>query len=116
MQLEENKNEELCTLKVDGKIDSNTSKTFEDKISQLLEKQEKKLLIDFSLVNYISSSGLRVLLSSVKKMKDLNGKIALLQPNDFIKNTIDVSGFASIIPYFIETDKANEYLNEEKKE
>ena len=62
---------DVSILSLTGSLDTNTSKEAEDQINILLEEGSIKLLIDLTDLDYISSSGLRILLSISKKLKSL---------------------------------------------
>ena len=53
--------------------------------------------MDFSHVEYISSSGLRVLLKIQKKIASTNGEMKITNVNDSIKEVFEVTGFSDIL-------------------
>ena len=63
-------------LKPSRRIDSSSAKAFEDDASALLETGSKKVVIDASDLDYISSAGLRVILTTAKKAKSAGGGLA----------------------------------------
>ena len=67
---------------------------------------EKRLIIDCSALEFISSAGLRSLLLAVKKMKAAGGVIGLaaLQPN--VKEVFDISGFSALFTIHSTTAEA----------
>jgi len=56
------------------------------------------LLFNLGELEYLSSAGLRVLLSAAKEMRRRDGKIVLCALNEFVKEIFEVSGFQSLIP------------------
>ena len=56
-----------------GRIDTNTSGEFEEKLVEVLDRSEINIVVDLTEIDYISSSGLRILLMAAKKLKNLNG-------------------------------------------
>ena len=76
-------------VKVEGRLDASFSAELEDEIDQLLEKT-KRIIMDLSEVTYLSSSGLRVLLS-VKKETEEQGGLVLMNIIDIVKKTIEVA-------------------------
>jgi len=69
MQLVEKDNGEVTVLELGGRLDSNTSKVLEDKVMDILGQGKKKMLMDFQGVDYINSTGLRVLLLALQQLK-----------------------------------------------
>ena len=59
-----------------------------------------RLVLDLNGLEYISSAGLRVILSAAKKMKARNGKLGLSRLQPRVREVFQVSGFSSIIPVF----------------
>jgi anti-sigma B factor antagonist len=80
-----------------GNLDTNTSPAAESVVNQLLEGGSEKLIFNFMDLNYISSSGLRILLSTAKKMKTSGGKMMVCNLNDTVQEVFDISGFAAIL-------------------
>jgi len=80
-----------------GNLDTNTSPAAENEVDRLLEGGSEKILFNFMNLNYISSSGLRILLATAKKMKISGGKMMVCSLNDTVQEVFDISGFASIL-------------------
>ncbi|MEW6025835.1 MAG: STAS domain-containing protein [Planctomycetota bacterium] len=94
-----------CTvLKLRGTIDITTHQQFEDALSELLEQNAKRLIINLSNLKYISSSGTGLLVKYYKKYRDNGGDIKLshLPPN--IWKTLDLIGINNVMEIF-DTDK-----------
>lgn len=95
MNITVDKNGENLTINVEGRIDANTSNDFMNKINENLEGA-KNVVIDFEKVEYISSAGLRVLLSTEKTMKG-QGKLTLIHVNDVVMEVLNITGFVDIL-------------------
>jgi anti-anti-sigma factor len=80
-----------------GNLDTNTSPAAESVVNQLLEGGSEKIIFNFMNLNYISSSGLRILLATAKKMKTSGGKMMVCNLNDTVQEVFDISGFAAIL-------------------
>ena len=82
-------------LELEGRLDTSTSPELEaqinDKIDDLTE-----LTLDFAGIDYISSSGLRVLLSAQKKM-NTKGKMTVRNVNETVSEIFDITGFSEIL-------------------
>ena len=100
MEITEDKRGEILILKLKGRLDSLTSNKLEERFLALLDKEEKKVIVDFSQLDYISSSGLRVLLLSAKRLRGSNGKILLSSLKEHIKEIFEIAGFSSIFNIF----------------
>lgn len=80
---------------IEGRLDTATTpeaeKEFKDCLDDITE-----LTLDFSKLDYISSAGLRLLLSLQKKM-NTRGSMKILHPNDVVKEIFEVTGFSDIL-------------------
>jgi anti-sigma B factor antagonist len=68
----------------------------EKELFQIINQNEKHLLVDCKNLEYISSSGLRVFLMALKQMNKSNGKLVLAGLNELIQEVFDISGFSSL--------------------
>jgi len=91
---------------VEGRIDTTTAGDFEKSIMEVIEGGCKKLILDCTALNYISSSGLRVFLIVQKKMMAISGQFKLCSLQPGIKEIFDISGFSTIFSVFDNTDTA----------
>ncbi len=83
-------------LKPSRRIDSSSAKAFEDDANALVDKGPKKVVIDASDLDYISSAGLRVVLTTAKKAKAGGGGLTIACARTNVKEVLTVSGFDSI--------------------
>lgn len=92
MQIIEERTSESLALSFSGRIDVNASKQLEEEIaSWAIPRFTQKLILDFSGVEYISSAGIRVLLSAQKKMKE-DHKMIIRNPSPFCKQIFEITG------------------------
>lgn len=83
------------TLSLEGRLDTTTSPMLEAELKHSVEGVTE-LVIDMAALEYISSSGLRVLLSAQKVM-NLQGKMSIRNVNETIMEIFEVTGFADIL-------------------
>lgn len=96
----------ICIVAVDGSLDSSKSAVFEQQVNQALADGNQAILVDFSDLDYTSSAGLRVLLSTAQKLKASGGKFALCGLNDNVKEVFELSGLDSILKIFPKREEA----------
>lgn len=89
--LESNK----LTISVEGRLDTVTAPELDEVIKNSLEGITE-LIFDFDKLEYISSAGLRVILSAQKQMNK-QGSMKVVNSGDEIKEIFDVTGFTDII-------------------
>lgn len=90
-------------IQVKGHVDAFSAPELETMVREALAEGNDRLLFDFAEMEYISSSGLRVVLSAVKQLKNRGGKVVLCGMNKYVREIFDVSGLS---PIFLIADTA----------
>lgn len=83
-------------IELEGRLDTTTSPLLDERINQE-EIKESLVVIDFKQLEYISSAGLRVLLSTKKKLEASGKALEIHNINDVIREVFNVSGFINIL-------------------
>ena len=81
---------------IEGDIDTTTASAFSEAL-QKAAQDAMTLVVDFKHVNYISSAGLRVLLSGQKIMNDKKGKMIVRNVNEDIMEVLELTCFTEIL-------------------
>jgi len=108
MEVEGLKKDNAVVVKVKGRMDAVTAPDFEKQCAKWIDEGEKVFILDFKALEYISSAGLRSILSTGKKLKAQGGKLLFCNMNGMVKGVFDISGFASIFPIFDTLEQAFE--------
>ena len=95
MEIIKNKNGSAMCISLAGRLETTTAPQFDAVISGELG-DVTDLTIDLEKLDYISSAGLRVLLSAQKKM-NRQGTMRVLHPDEIVAEIFDVTGFAEIL-------------------
>lgn len=95
MTITDIKNGNELTLKIEGSINTTTAPELESHISAAID-DISKLVLDFKEVSYISSAGLRVLLTTRKNMAQ-KGELLLCNVNADVMEIFEVTGFNEIL-------------------
>lgn len=98
MNITTKKDEKVMIVSLSGRMDALSSPEFEKEMNDLIDKNETLLVVDCSNLEYISSSGLRSILTVAKKLKTKTGRILLASLTDMVKEVFEISGFSNIIP------------------
>ena len=97
----------VVVVEVDGQLIVGNRQELKQKVLDALEAGSKKFLIDFSKTGYIDSSGLGVLVSLSKKIRDEGGDLRLAGLNDDLKTLFELTKLDTL---FAITDSASEAL------
>ena len=80
-----------------GRIDGNAAPTFELAVRRAMDQGHYKIVLNLAGVNYMSSAGLRVLVSTSKECrKHLGGDVRLAEVNDRIKQVLELAGLDAL--------------------
>ena len=90
-----NKDGSSLNIALEGRLDTTTAPELETELKAALP-DTAKLVMDFEKLEYISSAGLRVLLSAQKVMNK-QGKMTLRHVNETISEIFEVTGFTEIL-------------------
>ncbi len=86
-----------CILRLDGRIDAVTSPALDREIAHLFDTGHKRFLLDFVKVDYLSSAGMRLLLSWTKKLNGSGGHFVMCNLDDDVMDIIKVAGFERVL-------------------
>lgn len=92
----ENKGNELL-VKIEGRLDTTTAPELESQLMENVKEDTKKLVLDMENLDYVSSAGLRVILSAHKKMAAQDGELEVLHVKEAIMEVFEITGFADIL-------------------
>ena len=95
MDIRKELTDERLTMAVSGRLDTTTAPELDAALKEALPGV-KELVLDFSALDYISSAGLRVLLSTQKIMSKQGG-MKLTGVNEGIMEVFEITGFAGIL-------------------
>ena len=93
MQIETKLEGEKLTLKVVGRLDTNTTPDLD---AALKLDGVKEVAFDFAELQYISSAGLRVLMATHKAMMAAGGTMKVLHPNAMVRGVFEITGLNSV--------------------
>lgn len=88
-------NENNLTIKLSGKLNTDAANSSKDEILSALDGAEK-VLFDLDGLEYISSSGLRILVAAFKKVKAAGGTMTIKNVGEQVREVLDMTGFAQI--------------------
>lgn len=97
VELKEEKKGDVLILKIKGRLDAISSPVAEKKVFDCINNGQHKLLLDFTSVSYLSSAGMRMLLSTTKKLKTLSGKLVVCSITTNVMDVLKMSGFDHVL-------------------
>ncbi len=96
MEINSNKTAEKTTLEVSGYLDTISAGQFLDFVNAMPEEDTKHVEVDCKGLEYISSSGLRVFITLLKKAQKNGGKVEVKNLNSTVREIFDMTDFSSL--------------------
>lgn len=87
----------ITSLTLSGRLDTLTSGELAKELDDLFAVGVEKLIFDFAALDYVSSAGLRVLLSAQKKISAAGAMMKITGANENVKEIFEITGFSSIM-------------------
>jgi anti-sigma B factor antagonist len=97
---------DVTLVVVDGRIDSYTNNFFENELITNIDIGQTKIVLDFKDVSYISSQGLRTIVTALKKAKASGGFLKLAGLTDEVKKIFQISGLIKVLSLFDTVEEA----------
>jgi anti-sigma B factor antagonist len=110
VKITEKNDGKIRVISLIGKIDTSASGDVEKSINALIDQGNKYLVMDFSNTEYISSSGLRVMLSSLKRLKKVQGDMKMACAKPMVKHVFEMAGFTQIFEFYDSEEAATSKL------
>lgn len=95
LEIEKNLDETVLTINLVGRLDTTTAPNLEGELRKSVNNVDK-LVFDMSKLEYISSAGLRVLLSAQKVMNK-QGEMIIRSANETVMEVFEVTGFVDVL-------------------
>lgn len=96
MTISKTRNDSELVIALEGRLDTTTAPMLEAELKESLA-DVNKLVLDFGKLEYISSAGLRVILTAQKTMNRLQGSMIVKNVCADIKEVFDITGFVDIL-------------------
>jgi len=93
-------------IQISGSVDSLTSDEAQTFFDEQIKNNQVRLVVDLSQVDYLSSAGLRVLLSALKSARQRGGDLYFAGLQDNVRKVLDLAGFTSIFKIFPTVEEA----------
>ena len=88
---------EVKVLQMEGSLDTQTSPQAQTLITQLIDQGATRIVVNFEKLDYVSSAGLRILLTTAKKLKANGGQLRVCGLNGDVQEAFRFAGFHMIL-------------------
>ncbi len=99
MQCQNRRIDKTLVVELSGQLDNATAQPFEDHCRQSMGQGEQGLVLDFARLEYLSSAGLRSILTIAKHAKTLHETVSISNARGPVREVLEVSGLSTIFPF-----------------
>ncbi len=103
---------DIVLLSIEGDIDLYTASDLKDNIFEQLDFGKTKIIIDLENVTYIDSSGIGTLITSLSKIKKLNGQMCIINVYDSVKKVFELTKLTTFFRIYPDEAEAVRILSE----
>ncbi|MHC5027424.1 MAG: STAS domain-containing protein [Planctomycetota bacterium] len=90
----------ITVLRLTGNLDSTSTPELETHLARLIDSGTRRVVVDLTEVDFVSSAGLGVLLFAAQSLAPSGGTLRVCCPNDAVRYAFDASGFSKILSVF----------------
>jgi len=102
--------EQVTLVEVIGRVDSLNADELGTSLSNAIDEGNTNIVLDLSQVSYMSSAGLRELVSAFKKVRRVSGDLRIAQPSTRVQEVLEMAGLDTIFQIFpTQTDAVGSY-------
>jgi anti-sigma B factor antagonist len=106
MEINQKTRNDVEIIFITGRLDAYNSNLVEKKLNEIIASGKINIVADLEGVEYISSSGLRVMLSSLKKLDKLGGALKLCSLQPYVGEVFEIAGFTQLFEVYDESNDA----------
>lgn len=105
MEINTTEYKRVTVIEVSGRVDSSTASRFDEHVMGIIEAGQKNIVFDMAEVEFLSSAGLRTLVSARKAVQP-SGMIMLAQPSQRVTDTLEIAGLDVLFETFPDRESA----------
>jgi anti-anti-sigma factor len=106
MEISIDRQSKALIVMIKGRMDAVSGPEFEKTIADHIVSGISRFVVDFSALEYISSAGLRSLLTTAKSLRVCNGELVFAALRDSVREVFEISGFSRIFSIYDSIDAA----------
>ncbi|MBO9308433.1 MAG: STAS domain-containing protein [Chloroflexi bacterium] len=100
MQVSVSEMRRVMLIEVSGRVDSLSATKLGEALNEQIDSGRNRLVIDLSNVEYISSAGLRELVSAAKKVRSSGGDLRIAGPSHRVRDVLQLAGLLELLQVF----------------
>lgn len=105
----------IALITLHGEIGTETINQFKDRIDQIVNEGQNKIIIDCADLNYLNSMGLGILAATLKKVKMAKGDLKLVNLSPAVKDLFELTRLTKVFQIYEDLDSAIKSFNSPAK-
>ncbi|MHC4104681.1 MAG: STAS domain-containing protein [Planctomycetota bacterium] len=97
---------DITVVMFEGELDTLAAPDAKSELNKMRARGAKKIILDLEKLDFITSSGLRVLLATAQELNDVSGELRVCNLNETVQEVFDISGFSTLLMVFENEAKA----------
>jgi len=97
LEINENIEDELCKIYAKGRVDSASAGVLQFKLEQTLNEGHKAIILNMAQIEYLSSIGIRVILSIYKQAAKSGGSFRIENPSEIVRNVLGIVALKELL-------------------
>ena len=106
MKIERLRQSDVDVFRIAGRIDSTTAPDLDDALHAAADGSDPRIVVDLEAAEYISSAGLRALVSAAKAARRRQGDVRIARPSQRVSEVLKLAGLESIFSLHADLDTA----------
>jgi anti-anti-sigma factor len=106
MEISIDKQSNAVVVAIKGRMDGVSAPEFEKTMADHIASGASRFVVDCSALEYISSAGLRSLLTTAKSLRARDGELVFAALRDVVREVFEIGGFSTIFSVYDSTDAA----------
>ncbi|HEC69835.1 MAG TPA: anti-sigma factor antagonist [Candidatus Omnitrophica bacterium] len=100
MKIREEKQGEVLIYALEGEVNINTSPELRKAFDKIIREGQKKVIVDFSEISYIDSSGLATLIEMYQRLKKNGGRLRLCAMGEKVRSVFEITKLVKLFEIF----------------
>ncbi len=106
MEIRSERHQQILVISLAGSFDAMTADQVQSYIGTQFDRGQQQVVLDFSRVDFMSSSGVRVLLEMLRRGRGLGGDLRLAAAQPGVERTLEISGLVRVLEMYASVEEA----------
>ena len=106
MEIQSERRQNILVMSLSGSVDALTADQAERTIAAQFDRAQQQVVVDLSQVDFMSSSGVRALLTTLKRSREVGAELRLAAAQPGVQRTLEISGLVRVFKSYPTVEEA----------